>query len=175
MRLREDADTQERIVERLSISYGYMLKDDSYLNDLIDRLDHLESDLVERALNAHISNIIPGRDDRPVGSFPPAVADLLGQVSSIEQQARRNKEQEATRRKYLDESDAKAARVMRKVELPKMVGGYHQKRLAVIAHLRRTAQLNFLENPLDGLAFRKVERALKQTDFQLGMAEAEEW
>ena len=88
MRLREDADTQERIVERLSISYGHMLKDD-YLNDLVDRLGHLESDVVERALNAHISNINPGRDDRPVGSFPPAVADLLGQVSSIEQQARR--------------------------------------------------------------------------------------
>ena len=175
MQLKDSDDAQDHIAERLSLSYGQMLQP-GYIGNMIEQMGKHGASDVTAALAAHIGNIQPGYDDRPIGSKPPSVADLLGQIASLQQQARR----EENNQKYIESDDAGMTaksipgkyRAAWEAEMAKAKARNHHRDRVLLPYLRQACGLNFSENKTDSSAWWAVCKKHRLQDADLSREEA---
>ena len=168
MRLTDSKQAWEQVTERLSIAYGHMITDE-YLAGLMSHLRTTEAEIVIQAVNAHIENTTPAHDRRPIGSRPPAAADLLEQIARVEERRRRGAKYEGFQLKYGAVTPTPVPKKWQARWREALQGARAniRRREEICRHLRRTCGLNFLDNPLDVRAWTRVECQLAKTDYQL--------
>ena len=175
-RLTDDPSALGRIGEIFN-AYWSHLAGEGLEAEILDRFDHLDSQVVIDALNAHLDDITPSNaGGRPTGAYPPTVADLQRHIQAADKQkwqARKAAKEAKLKREMTHESDRAAAQVFSKLDWRNLIGQHQAKRDAIIAHLRRSAGLDFSRSD-DREAFRPVQGALYKSNSELAPEKATE-
>jgi len=174
--LMDNPSAQGRISEIFN-AYWAHLAGEGVEAEILDRFDHLDSQVVIDALNAHLDDTTPSNaGGRPVGSYPPTVADLQRHIQAADTQAwkaRKDAKEAKLKRELSQESDRAAAATLERLNWRAELGTHQDKRDAVIAHLRQTQRLDFTQG-IDREAFRPVQAALFETNSELALEDAAE-
>jgi len=174
--LMDNPSAQGRISEIFN-AYWAHLAGEGVEAEILDRFDHLDSQVVIDALNAHLDDTTPSNaGGRPVGSYPPTVADLQRHIQAADTQAwkaRKDAKEAKLKRELSQESDRAAAQVFDRLNWRALIGQHQAQRDAIIAHLRRTQALDFTRRA-DLEAFRPVQAALYKTNSELAPEKAAE-
>jgi len=172
----KDPSALGRISEIFS-AYWSHLAGEGVEAEILDRFDHLDSQVVIDALNAHLDDITPSNaGGRPTGAYPPTVADLQRHIQAADKQkwqARKAAKEAKLKREMTHESDRAAAQVFSNLIWRNLIGQHQAKRDAIIAHLRRSAGLDFSRSD-DREAFRPVQGALYKSNSELAPEKATE-
>ena len=175
MKLKDSTGTSDRLVDTWETYWTKFLSSTQAV-DILEYFKNEEADQVETAVQHHLEDYTPTTNGNRIGTFPPSIADINGQLAQMREKSAAAKKARETAKKYLEETPEnqnRATQVLDKLNWRALIGQHQGKRDAIIAHLRQTQRLDFSQG-IDREAFRPEQAAIFDTNSELAPEDAAE-